>query len=211
MILWKVCVARRTHTEGGAPMCSLASFPATGQGRAVGADKQFQSTRLFGDAGAVGAPGVWAGDCDVRGGPRAHHLGGAREPYALAFALTFRGQEPDTFLMAPVQPDKKWTQKAQLVDSRGTICDFELCPKHAGLKVATVSVDGVVRLYEAMDVMDVGRWTLMVRHGAHDSEARVLTMPMCALFRRILRWWPTARKATATIVFRGARRVFTRP
>lgn len=63
-----------------------------------------------------------------------------------------------------VQSGKAWVQKAQLVDSRAALQDFEFAPKHQGLKIAAVSADGYVRLYEAIDVMDVGRWTLMVRY-----------------------------------------------
>jgi len=56
---------------------------------------------------------------------------------------------------------KRWIERARLVDSRGTVQDFKFAPKHLGLKLATVASDGFVRIYEAMDVMNLARWNLM--------------------------------------------------
>lgn len=58
---------------------------------------------------------------------------------------------------------QKWSEVARLVDSRGTVQDIEFAPNHMGLKLATVSVDGALRIYEAMDVINLSHWTLMVR------------------------------------------------
>jgi len=49
------------------------------------------------------------------------------------------------------------------VDSRGTVQDIAFAPHHLGLKLATLSVDGILRIYEAMDVINLAHWTLMVR------------------------------------------------
>jgi nucleoporin SEH1 len=59
-----------------------------------------------------------------------------------------------------VEP-KRWIEKARLVDSRGTVQDIEFSPSHLGLKLATVSIDGVLRIYEAMDVVSLSHWTLL--------------------------------------------------
>lgn len=56
---------------------------------------------------------------------------------------------------------KRWAEKARLVDSRGTVQDIAFAPHHAGLKLAVISVDGVLRFYEAMDAMNLAHWTLM--------------------------------------------------
>jgi nucleoporin SEH1 len=52
-------------------------------------------------------------------------------------------------------------ERARLVDSRGSVQDIEFGPKHLGLKLASTSTDGQVRIYEALDVMNVSHWTLM--------------------------------------------------
>ena len=59
------------------------------------------------------------------------------------------------------QSGKRWLERARLVDSRGTVQDIKFAPQHLGLKLATVSVDGVLRIYEAMDVINLAHWTLM--------------------------------------------------
>eukprot|EP00158_Paraphelidium_tribonemae_P002912 Partr_v1_DN25776_c1_g1_i1_m74762 putative SEH1-like (S. cerevisiae len=61
----------------------------------------------------------------------------------------------------PRQSEKRWMEKARLVDSRGTVHDIEFAPAHCGLKIATVAVDGMVRIYEAMDIVNLSHWTLM--------------------------------------------------
>ena len=40
--------------------------------------------------------------------------------------------------------------------------DVKFSPRHLGLKLATGWQDGVVRIYEAMDVMNLSQWSLMV-------------------------------------------------
>ncbi|KJE93357.1 nucleoporin Seh1 [Capsaspora owczarzaki ATCC 30864] len=64
-----------------------------------------------------------------------------------------------------VEEDSKkqstWLRKAMLVDSRDTVRDIKFAPKHAGLKLATCSADGYVRIYEANDVMNLTFWPLM--------------------------------------------------
>lgn len=53
-----------------------------------------------------------------------------------------------------------WVKKASLVDSRTSVADVKFAPKHLGLMIATCSADGIVRIYEAMDVMNVSQWSL---------------------------------------------------
>lgn len=59
------------------------------------------------------------------------------------------------------QSEKRWSEKARLVDSRGTVQGIEFGPHHLGLKLATISVDGNLRIYEAIDVINVAHWTLI--------------------------------------------------
>jgi nucleoporin SEH1 len=64
-------------------------------------------------------------------------------------------------LIEPKGSDKRWVEKARLVDSKGTVQDIEFSPNFYGLKLATVSVDGLLRVYEAMDIVNLAHWTLM--------------------------------------------------
>ncbi|PIO56097.1 WD domain, G-beta repeat protein, partial [Teladorsagia circumcincta] len=54
----------------------------------------------------------------------------------------------------------RWVRKAYLTDSRANVTDIAFAPRHLGLMLATVSAQGVVRIYEAADVMDLSRWSL---------------------------------------------------
>jgi nucleoporin SEH1 len=55
----------------------------------------------------------------------------------------------------------KWSNRAKLVDSRQSVNDIAFAPKHMGLMIATCSADGSVRLYEAIDVMNLMHWPLV--------------------------------------------------
>lgn len=54
----------------------------------------------------------------------------------------------------------QWVKKISLVDSRTPVTDVKFAPKHLGLQLATCSADGVVRIYEAIDVMNLSQWSL---------------------------------------------------
>jgi nucleoporin SEH1 len=54
---------------------------------------------------------------------------------------------------------KRWVERAKLIESRMAVQDIEFAPRHLGLKLATCSADGIVRIYEAMDIMNVSAWT----------------------------------------------------
>lgn len=56
---------------------------------------------------------------------------------------------------------KRWTEKAKLVESQGSVQDIEFAPNYLGLKLATISADGKLRIYEAMDIMNLLHWTLL--------------------------------------------------
>ncbi|KAI8918541.1 WD40-repeat-containing domain protein [Powellomyces hirtus] len=56
---------------------------------------------------------------------------------------------------------RRWAEKARLADSKGPVQDLEFAPTHLGLKLATTAADGILRIYEAMDVVQLGQWTLM--------------------------------------------------
>lgn len=49
---------------------------------------------------------------------------------------------------------------ATLTDSRDAVYDVKFAPRHCGLKVAACSGDGYMRIYEAIDVMNLSSWSL---------------------------------------------------
>ncbi|XP_041375583.1 nucleoporin SEH1-like [Gigantopelta aegis] len=53
-----------------------------------------------------------------------------------------------------------WVKRTSLVDSRTSVTDIKFGPKHLGLQLATCSADGIVRIYEAVDVMNLSNWPL---------------------------------------------------
>jgi nucleoporin SEH1 len=59
-----------------------------------------------------------------------------------------------------VNGTKAWNRCATLVDARDSVQDIEFAPPHAGLKLATASMDGNVRVYEASDVTNMSQWPL---------------------------------------------------
>ncbi|KAL1419884.1 hypothetical protein MTO96_004639 [Rhipicephalus appendiculatus] len=53
-----------------------------------------------------------------------------------------------------------WVKRTSLVDSRTSVTDVKFAPKQLGLQLATCSADGMVRVYEAPDVMNLSQWSL---------------------------------------------------
>ncbi|XP_027289533.1 nucleoporin SEH1-like [Cricetulus griseus] len=53
-----------------------------------------------------------------------------------------------------------WVKRTTLLDSRTSATDVKFAPKHMGLMLATCSGDGIVRIYEAPDVMNLRQWSL---------------------------------------------------
>lgn len=55
---------------------------------------------------------------------------------------------------------RHWVRRTNLVDSRTSVTDVKFGPKQLGLVLGTCSADGVVRIYEAPDMMNLSQWTL---------------------------------------------------
>lgn len=55
---------------------------------------------------------------------------------------------------------RHWVRRTNLVDSRTSVTDVKFGPKSLGLILATSSADGVVRIYEAPDIMNLSQWSL---------------------------------------------------
>jgi len=57
-------------------------------------------------------------------------------------------------------PKFKWHKKGALTDSTSPIRDIAFSPRHQGLKLATISEDGKVRMHESTDVLNLANWSL---------------------------------------------------
>ncbi len=71
-------------------------------------------------------------------------------------------------------PPAKWICRATLRESPRAVKDVEFAPRHLGLRLAAAGADGVVRVYEAVDVMNLSHWPLQVccvaMRGARDGK-----------------------------------------
>lgn len=54
----------------------------------------------------------------------------------------------------------RWVAKATLSDARRAVMAVEFAPRHLGLRLASGSADGIVRIYEALDIMNLNHWKL---------------------------------------------------
>ncbi|KAM6936066.1 nucleoporin SEH1 isoform 1-T1 [Lycodopsis pacificus] len=75
-----------------------------------------------------------------------------------------------------------WIKRTTLVDSRTSVTDVKFAPKHMGLMLTTCSADGVVRIYEAPDVMNLSQWSLQ-----HEIS--------CKLSCSCISWNPSSSRA----------------
>ncbi len=88
-----------------------------------------------------------------------------------------------TFSVETAGNKRVWNHRAQFSDSRDEVKDIEFAPKSLGLKLvaftltnlsnvqATCSLDGQVRIYEAVDVSNLSVWPLTEEFEA-DSVSR---------------------------------------
>ena len=68
----------------------------------------------------------------------------------------------------------RWTRKAEHRDARAQVNDCEFAPRHQGLRLATGSQDGLVRVYEVADVLNLTHWPLADEfRGAEQSGANM--------------------------------------
>lgn len=58
---------------------------------------------------------------------------------------------------------KRWVKKAVLSESiRSPVQDIKFAPKHVGFKLATGTKDGIVRIYECLDITNLTHWNVAV-------------------------------------------------
>lgn len=76
-------------------------------------------------------------------------------------------QSQDRGTLPPLKPvismiKGRWIKKSQMNESKRAVNDVKFAPRNFGLKLATASADGYVRIYEANDVFSLGYWPLQV-------------------------------------------------
>ena len=54
----------------------------------------------------------------------------------------------------------RWVLRASLTEARRSVTCVEFAPRYWGLKLAVGSSDGCVRIYEAIDIMNLAQWPL---------------------------------------------------
>ncbi|KAI1783325.1 WD40 repeat-like protein [Ganoderma leucocontextum] len=64
----------------------------------------------------------------------------------------------------------RWVERAMLVDAKGTVRSVEFAPQHFGLKLATISSDNYLRIYECLEQPSLSTWQLL-------DEVDVLSLP----------------------------------
>lgn len=72
-----------------------------------------------------------------------------------------------------------WVKRTTLVDSRTSVTDVRFGPKHLGLVLAACSADGVIRLYEAPDIMELSQWSLQHELSCRLSCSCISWNPSC--------------------------------
>ncbi|KAI0652988.1 WD40 repeat-like protein [Cubamyces menziesii] len=83
----------------------------------------------------------------------------------------------------PSASTSKWVERAMLVDAKGTVRAVEFAPQHFGLKLATISSDNCLRIYECLEQPSLATWHLL-------EEVDVLALPTAS---------PSARSNAQTL------------
>ncbi|KAJ3552352.1 hypothetical protein NM688_g4194 [Phlebia brevispora] len=66
--------------------------------------------------------------------------------------------------------NSRWVERASLIDAKGTVRGVEFAPQHFGLKLATISSDNHLRVYECLEQPSLSTWQLC-------EEVDVLSLP----------------------------------
>ncbi|VDL99240.1 unnamed protein product [Schistocephalus solidus] len=81
-----------------------------------------------------------------------------------AQAATATNQSAATPVTTGLTPTS-WVRRAHLVDPRTSVTGLQFAPRFLGLQLAAISTDGILRIYEAQDVMNLSQWTLQFDFG----------------------------------------------
>ncbi|KAG1893575.1 WD40-repeat-containing domain protein [Suillus fuscotomentosus] len=86
----------------------------------------------------------------------------------------------------------RWVERDVLVDARGIVRVVEFAPHHLGLKLATVSSDNHVRIYECLEHSSLATWQL-------SEEVDVSTLPSASLSSSYSVAFATPTQTSATL------------
>ncbi|XP_018021017.1 nucleoporin SEH1 [Hyalella azteca] len=87
---------------------------------------------------------------------------------------------------------RSWIKRCPLVDARSSVTDVKFAPKSMGLVLAVCCADGLVRLYEAYDIMNLSQWATV-----HDINTR---LPCCSC----ISWNPSPSRFSAPLLAVGS-------
>ncbi|KAG1796554.1 WD40-repeat-containing domain protein [Suillus variegatus] len=96
------------------------------------------------------------------------------------------------YLQAASCGSSRWVERDVLVDARGTVRAVEFAPHHLGLKLATVSSDNHVRIYECLEQSSLATWQL-------SEEVDVSTLPSASLSSSYPVAFATPTQTSATL------------
>jgi len=88
----------------------------------------------------------------------------------------------------------KWIVRANLTEARRAVNAVAFSPRQFGLKLAVASADGCVRIYEAVDIMNLAQWPLAATLQAFQDSNRIGCTSLS---------WGTGRFEPSTIVVGG--------
>jgi nucleoporin SEH1 len=113
------------------------------------------------------------------------------------------------------QHGSRWTLKATLSDARKALTCVAFAPRHLGLKILVGGADGCVRVYEAIDIMNLAQWILTATLTVYSNTTAAASSgptapPAAATSRSQSTWgvvsvsWCTGRFEQPSFVVGGA-------
>lgn len=68
---------------------------------------------------------------------------------------------------------KNWKSRAELTDSQESIVYIKFAPSHLGLKLATGGNEGIMRIYEALDITNLSQWQISEQFNPSDTKSQI--------------------------------------
>jgi nucleoporin SEH1 len=104
---------------------------------------------------------VWQEDSSSSTTPVKHHHGtSATSTAANPSSSSTPAQSTTTTTTTTTTMGSPYVAKATLTESPRPVSCVQFAPRHWGLKLATGSADGTLRIYEAVDVCNVSQWPI---------------------------------------------------
>uniref|UniRef100_A0A0N5ATL6 WD_REPEATS_REGION domain-containing protein n=1 Tax=Syphacia muris TaxID=451379 RepID=A0A0N5ATL6_9BILA len=94
---------------------------------------------------------------------------------------TLRGKPGERF------EKRQWRKAGFLVDTfRDSVTDIKFAPRHFGLMIATCSAQGILRTYEAPDIMNLSQWNLKEEVRLFDTRCSTISWSTNRLTRPLI-------------------------